>query len=216
MNIKALVRRLLSPIKQHLLLSMFQVKWREANEHNMTRACNIFPLDKVRVGNHTYGELTVYAFGGEEEGLEIGHYCSIAGNVVFLLGGEHPLNRISTFPFARMIYGMADAATGGSSRGKIRVGDDVWIGNDVCILSGVNVGQGAVIGAGSVVAKDIPPYAIYAGNKVIRYRFSETVAKKLQQIDYSKLEKKQLEAFRNFCNTEVTEDNVTEIVASLM
>jgi len=39
------------------------------------------------------------------------------------------------------------------------------------ILSGVKIGNGAVVGAGSVVTKDIPSYAIAAGNpaKITKY-----------------------------------------------
>ncbi len=50
--------------------------------------------------------------------------------------------------------------------------DDVWIGANVIILPGVHVKKGAVIGAGSIVTKDVPGYAIVAGNpaKIIRYR----------------------------------------------
>ncbi len=50
--------------------------------------------------------------------------------------------------------------------------DDVWIGGRVTILPGVHVNVGVVIGAGSVVTKDVPAYAVVAGNpaKVIRYR----------------------------------------------
>ena len=54
----------------------------------------------------------------------------------------------------------------------IFIGDDVWIGANVTILKGIHIGNGAVIGAGSVVIKDIPEYAIAAGNpvKIIKYR----------------------------------------------
>lgn len=54
----------------------------------------------------------------------------------------------------------------------IHVEDDVWIGGHVVILPGVTVGRGAVVAAGSVVTKDVPAYAIVAGNpaRVIRYR----------------------------------------------
>lgn len=56
----------------------------------------------------------------------------------------------------------------------VRIEDDVWIGARAIILPGLKIGKGAIIGAGSVVTKDIPPYAICAGNpaKIIRYRES--------------------------------------------
>ncbi len=52
------------------------------------------------------------------------------------------------------------------------IGNDVWIGGRVTILPGVHVGDGSILGAGAVVTKDVPPYAIVAGNpaKIIKYR----------------------------------------------
>ncbi len=60
----------------------------------------------------------------------------------------------------------------GYSVGAIEIGDDVWLGANATIVSNVRIGRGAVIGAGAVVVKDVPDYAIAAGNpaKVIRYR----------------------------------------------
>lgn len=54
----------------------------------------------------------------------------------------------------------------------IDIGDDVWIGCGSVILPGVKIGTGAVIAAGSVVNKDVPEYAIVAGNpmKILRFR----------------------------------------------
>ncbi|MEV0996001.1 acyltransferase [Nonomuraea sp. NPDC050202] len=46
----------------------------------------------------------------------------------------------------------------------IRVGDDVWIGSNVVVLDGVTIGDHAIIGAGSVVTKDVPAWAMVAGN----------------------------------------------------
>jgi maltose O-acetyltransferase len=56
----------------------------------------------------------------------------------------------------------------------ITIGDDVWIGTRAILLPGVTVGRGAIIGAGAVVTRDVPEYAIVAGNpaRVIRYRKS--------------------------------------------
>lgn len=66
------------------------------------------------------------------------------------------------------------------------IGHDVWLGRNALILSGVNIGDGAVIGAGAVVVKDIPPYAIAAGNpaRVIRYRFDRQQIAALEKIQW--------------------------------
>ncbi|MBQ4630515.1 MAG: acyltransferase [Clostridia bacterium] len=52
------------------------------------------------------------------------------------------------------------------------IGNDVWIGSRVTILPGVTIGNHVIIGAGSIVTKDIPDYAIAAGNpaRVKKYR----------------------------------------------
>jgi tetrahydrodipicolinate N-succinyltransferase len=64
---------------------------------------------------------------------------------------------------------------------KTQIGNDVWLGNNVMIRAGVTIGTGAVVGMGSIVTKDVPPYAIVAGNpaKIIRYRFDEETIEKL-------------------------------------
>ena len=48
----------------------------------------------------------------------------------------------------------------------------------------MTIGDGAIIGANSVVTKDIPPYAIAAGNpvKIYKKRFSEEIIKKMLEI----------------------------------
>jgi len=54
---------------------------------------------------------------------------------------------------------------------------DVWVGAFAVILPGVQrIGTGAVIGAGSIVTKDVPDYAVVAGNpaRVISSREKNT------------------------------------------
>lgn len=50
------------------------------------------------------------------------------------------------------------------SKGKVIIGNNVWIGDKVSILGGVHIGDGCIIGANSVVTHDIPPYSLAVGN----------------------------------------------------
>ena len=54
----------------------------------------------------------------------------------------------------------------------VHIGDDVWIGGRVIILPGVHIGSHSIIGAGAVVTKDVPEWAIAAGNPAVvkKYR----------------------------------------------
>jgi len=51
------------------------------------------------------------------------------------------------------------------------------IGSSATLLCGITVAEGAVIGAGSVVTKDVPPYAVVAGNpaRILRVLEPESV-----------------------------------------
>lgn len=52
------------------------------------------------------------------------------------------------------------------------IGDGVWIGERAVIMNGLTIGEGAIIGTGAIVTKDVPAWAIVAGNpaRIIRYR----------------------------------------------
>ncbi|PFB39909.1 acetyltransferase [Bacillus thuringiensis] len=140
------------------------------------------------IGDYTYSKVGPTIFlGNDETKLKIGKFCSLGEEVVFILGGEHRADWITTAPFNALFDEGAHVTTGQhSSKGDIVVGNDVWMGYQSCVLSGVTIGNGAIIGAKSVVTKDVPPYAIVAGNpaKLIRYRFSKDVIEKLEHIDW--------------------------------
>ncbi len=57
----------------------------------------------------------------------------------------------------------------------VYIGDDVWIGGRVIILPGVKIGSHSIIGAGAVVTKDVPEWAIVAGNPATVKKFRREV-----------------------------------------
>lgn len=177
-----------SKIWKNVQLIMLNRKWRLKTNNCNTWLEKITDIDKITVGKSTYGPLRVY--NDTKSKLQIGDFCSIADEVVFLLGIEHDMKKILTFPFKARLFRKLEAI----SKGDIIVDDDVWIGYGVTVLSGVHIGQGAVIAAKAVVTNDIPPYAVVGGvpAKVIRYRFEPNLIEKLMNIDYSKLSKQDI------------------------
>lgn len=135
-----------------------------------------------QIGVGTYGLPQVHDWN-EGSTLRIGAYCSIAEGAQILLGGHHRTDWVSTFPFPRYVEEAEGIAEFGGTRGDVVIGNDVWLGTDCMILSGVTVGNGAVVAARSVVTRDVPPYAIVAGNpaRVVRWRFDEPTREALQK-----------------------------------
>ncbi|MGL5203415.1 MAG: CatB-related O-acetyltransferase [Cetobacterium sp.] len=173
-------------IKENIKMYLFKKKWRKKNKHNQINPMNKFDINIVEVGEHSYGPIIVKSWNRENEKLIIGKYVSIAEGVKFLLGGNHEINTITTYPFkVKFLKEKVEAWT----KGPIVIKDDVWIGTDTLILSGVIIGQGAIIAAGSVVVKDVPPYAIIGGNpaKVIKYRYSNDIVDEMITFDWSKV-----------------------------
>lgn len=92
----------------------------------------------------------------------MGDYVMTGAHVTILGGGHRyekkdvPIGRQGNFPKTHLV-----------------IGDDVWIGNHAIILPHVvRIGNGAVIEAGAVVTKDVPDYAVVAGNpaRIVKYR----------------------------------------------
>lgn len=181
------LHEILSDQKKTIKLHLLRARWRIANANNRTIPNTLFNPRLVKVGIGTYGHLNVHSYGSPNEGLNIGNYCSIAGGVHFILGGQHEYKRLFTYPF-QTYYG--DGSVDATSKGKIVIEDDVWIGYGSIVLSGVTIGRGAVISAGSIVPKNVPPYAIWIGNRIKGYRFSEEIIQKLETIDLSTLSAK--------------------------
>jgi len=177
-------------------------RWHQKNSHNHCEIQTYFNIDNVYIGKCSYGMVNAHIYENNEERLYIGNFCSIAENVHFVFA-EHNYKRLSTFPFDEFVLNGKEY---NPTKGAIIVEDDVWIGMNCTILSGVTIHQGAVIGAGSVVSKDVPPYAIYAGGRIIRYRFEQEIINKLLEIDYNKLTIDLIKENREYMYTELSED----------
>jgi phosphonate metabolism protein (transferase hexapeptide repeat family) len=136
----------------------------------------------------------------------IGKFCSIAA-MVRINPGNHPMQRASqahfTYRASAYFEGEADEAEFFAWRRaqQVTIGHDVWIGHGAIVLPRRTLGAGAVIAAGAVVTKDVPDYAIVAGNpaRIIRQRFPDAVAGRLKALawwdwDHSRLQ----QALRDF------------------
>ena len=139
-----------------------------------------------------HSKLGAYSYLGRSSSLvyaEVGKFCSIAGGVSVGLA-THTINHISTSPIFTQKHnslGVSWAQHNFESPYKpIVIGNDVWIGSRAIVLGGINIGNGAIIAAGAVVTKDVPPYAIVGGvpARIIRYRFSEDIIKRLCDINW--------------------------------
>lgn len=198
-------------------LPRLQRQWRLLNAHNEI-SLNYFSgpdaLSCISAGNGSYGAPSVWAFGSHNEGLRIGHYCSIAPEVSFILGGNHGYETISTYPFRVKSFGESVEAT---SKGPVIVGDDVWIGHRVLVMSGVSIGQGAIVAAGAVVTRDVEPYSIVGGNpaRLIRYRFPQSIREKLQTIRFDKLSQQKVLELKELLLEKISAENDTEIVSAI-
>lgn len=125
-----------------------------------------------------------YPFIGDR--LVIGRFCAIAEGAKFIMNGaNHAMSGFSTFPFNIFGHGWEegfDPTTWTQElRGDTIVGNDVWIGTEALIMPGLTIGDGSIIAARSVVTRDVPPYAVIAGNpaKVVKVRFDTHTVERL-------------------------------------
>ncbi|WP_411874774.1 CatB-related O-acetyltransferase [Vulcanococcus limneticus] len=142
--------------------------------------------------------LSIYDFGDGHR-LRIGSFNSIAPGQVVFLGGNHRVDWTTTYPFGhlhldRFPQGVVHGSGHPVSKGDVVIENDVWIGYRCTVLSGVRIGSGSVVAAKSVVTRDVPPYAIVAGDpaKVVRYRFSEQIIRLLCDLRWWDLDDDQI------------------------
>lgn len=159
--------------------------------------------NKILSGSYFRGELGYASYIGKNSIIigKIGRYCSIAGNVTFLVQ-THPVNEfVSTHPafyslkkqsgFTYVEEQLFDEEPRlYNNEYSIYIGNDVYIGHGVTIVGPISIGDGAVIGANSTVTKNVDPYTIVGGNpaKIIKKRFNENEIKFLLDLKWWKKE----------------------------
>jgi virginiamycin A acetyltransferase len=179
------VNTLLNYFKKKKKWDSFLRQWNRLNSHNKVVPINIFPIERVKVGFYSYGELNLltYAQNNLTDILSIGNFVSIASDCKFFLDEQHQKKTFCTFPLKSVLLSKQhdDDAL---ARGSIFVDDEVWIGNGVKILSGVSIGKGAIVAAGSLVSSNVLPYSIVGGvpAKHIKFRFEEKIINRLNRL----------------------------------
>ena len=119
--------------------------------------------------------------------LTIGAFTAIAvGARIVMNGANHDPQDFSTFPF--------DIFPGWASfdaehyrrlgRSDTVIGPDVRIAAQAWIMPGVTIGAGAIVATAAVVSRDVPPFAVVAGNpaRVVRHRFEPNTARRLLEV----------------------------------
>jgi acetyltransferase-like isoleucine patch superfamily enzyme len=169
-----------------------ELKTLKKNWTETQRRC--YPQPYIEIGDYTYGFPKVKHWPGNST-LKIGKFCSFAEGVTILLGGEHAVNWITTYPFYGMLHAFKDKRREYVKNDRclllgtdVVIGNDVWVGTGVTIMSGVVAGNGCVIGANALVTrnKHLPPYTIWGGNpaKQIGVRFPDDIITLLNSLEW--------------------------------
>jgi acetyltransferase-like isoleucine patch superfamily enzyme len=142
---------------------------RSATLRRIMRQCH-----GIDIGAHSYGCFDPIRFPA---GTRIARYVSV-GPGVSVYRRNHPLDRLSLHPY---FYNPRHGATNAADVASVPlvIEADAWLGAHAIILPGCQrIGRGAVVAAGAVVTRDVPDYAVVAGNpaRVLRSRFDAAAA----------------------------------------
>lgn len=195
-------------VKTYLRNLRGRSQWRKINGRNSTRlGFRVVGSENIKIGDFSYGTINILTSVSNPT-LVLGRFCSIAEEVTFVIANDHPLDRLSTFPFR--IMALEENIVESLSKGGITVRDDVWIGYRATVLDGVVLGQGSVIAAGAVVTKDVEPYSIVGGvpAKTIGYRFDRETINSLLHFDFATLDYEKIKSMKEVLSSPLTESSL--------
>lgn len=136
----------------------------------------------ISIGEYSHG--SCFEPAAFSPGTVVGRYVSLARRIR-AYPANHPVDRLSMHGF--FFNSDLGYVSFSPSQGRpyvpstnvltntLVIEHDAWVGDGVIITPRCQrIGLGAVVGAGSIVTKDVPDFAVVAGNpaKVIKWRFT--------------------------------------------
>ena len=187
------------------------------------------PQHSLRLGAFSYAVSGFYCH------VSIGRYTSI-GEQVQIGRGDHPTTWLSSSPAfylpgplfnvggdfagAAEFHGLRPQIPTDASPPVVkqtRIGNDVYIGHGAFIRPGVTIDNGAVVGAHAVVVKDVPPYAVVAGNPatIRKFRVAPQLIGKLLELAWWRFAPWQLAGI-DITRPDAAADALARLVPSLV
>lgn len=118
-------------------------------------ANNISHSDRpvIQIGNHC--SIGAKSHITAINGIEIGHHLLTGDNVLITdnAHGSSSCEMLNIPPTDRPLV----------SKGRVKIGDYVWLCDKVAVLPGVTIGNNVIVGVNSVVTADIPDNCVAAG-----------------------------------------------------
>jgi acetyltransferase-like isoleucine patch superfamily enzyme len=138
----------------------------------------IFHPENVLLGDRVYVGHYAILKGYYKNRMEVGDGTWIGQGALLHAAGGITIGRtVGIGPHAILITSThaelprpAPIMDGPIQLAPIVLGDGCDIGVGAIVLPGVTVGEGAQVGAGAVVTRDVPPFAVVAGNPARRLR----------------------------------------------
>jgi acetyltransferase-like isoleucine patch superfamily enzyme len=191
----------------------------------------VLMLGPRRLRNCTMGAFSIVQTTAGVYPCKIGRYAGI-GEQSTVGPGEHPVNWLSTHPFAftrpnilPYFYKLPEFAQLAPTNAKpnefkfplyTTVGHDAWVCANSFVKRGVTIGHGAIVAAGAVVTKDVPPYAVVGGSpgKIMRMRFPDKLIERLLQFQWWQYDLAPHKEVIDFSKPDVALDKLEDLLAA--